>query len=373
MSGIANKVEQKVGETFFSGAPGTTGREPFEDGTRTVPTGSGAYTGAAGAGFGDNNTSGLTGQGHHHDHHHGHSHAVGAECNEGTTGLTGGVAGSGGRGFDENIERTEGRHHHDTTGSRTGAHIPGVNDGGSAENKAGLLSGGVAHGVGAHGAGGHHDDHIRHHGGETDRPTGQGYDNNNLTDSRDRTGDRTGNLGQGSAAYERSTNTGPVTGGAAGTDRFDSDRHHGSSHGSGITGSNLTHESTRQAEKHLGPESSGGGAGVFGTSSSEFTGQDRDRKGGILGAYADSEGAFKGNTTGPSGHSALTGREGNLDNNPVHQAKSNLGGHGTSGETAGFDDHTKHTTSSTGGTHTTPHGTGEEHKKGIVEKIKDML
>lgn len=52
---------------------------------------------------------------------------------------------------------------------------------------------------------------------------GSGYDSNQGDSSR-YGNDRVGALGQNSAAYERTGAEGPATHGAAGTDRFDTDR-----------------------------------------------------------------------------------------------------------------------------------------------------
>jgi hypothetical protein len=93
------------------------------------------------------------------------------------------------------------------------------------------------------------------------------------------------------------------------------------------------------------------------TTDKEFFG--RDRTGPAGGAYGDETGAFKGNTSGPGGNTALTGREGNQENNPVAQAKSQ----------AGKDVDDVHGAGSHAGTAT--HDTHE--KKGIVEKIKDAI
>ena len=74
-----------------------------------------------------------------------------------------------------------------------------------------------------------------------------------------------------------------------------------------------------------------------------------------MGAYADSDGPVEGNTSGPKGHTALTGREGNLDENPVAQAKS-CGDNSTSVATA-----------------TGTHGHAESEHKGLMDKVKDAF
>ena len=67
------------------------------------------------------------------------------------------------------------------------------------------------------------------------------------------------------------------------------------------------------------------------------------------GAYTDDDAHYKTNTDGPSGHSALTGREGTTEHNPVAQAKTDEHGTGAHGA----------------------HGSHE--KKGLVEKVKEVL
>lgn len=106
------------------------------------------------------------------------------------------------------------------------------------------------------------------------------------------------------------------------------------------------------------------------TADKDFTGESRGT-GTTSGAYTDTHGHYETNASGPMGNSALTGREGNIDNNPVAQAK----------QAAGQSIHDVHTgTGATNtGTHTTPAKTsgaseaGSEKKKGIFQKIKDAL
>jgi len=80
----------------------------------------------------------------------------------------------------------------------------------------------------------------------------------------------------------------------------------------------------------------------LGTKDSEFT-ANPSRTG--KGAYTDDDARYKTNTDGPSGHSALTGREGTTEHNPVAQTKGNE--HGT--------------------------GANEHEKKGLVEKVKEVF
>ncbi|ORX36906.1 hypothetical protein BD324DRAFT_477498 [Kockovaella imperatae] len=236
MAQEANKVE-----TYFSGGPGTTGREPFEDstGAGAVPIGqtaSGAVPGELGAHGTEH---------HHHSHHH---------------------------------------HHHQHRE--------------------------------------HEDDHPHEHGATSGA--------HQVTGDH---GNRVGALSQEAHKYE-GDNAGPVTGGAPGTDRFDTTTSSGAQH-PGYE----PHEATERAEG----KSKGGIAGVLGTSDKDFTGRDRLGKG----AYEDEQAHYQSNTSGPSGHSALTGREGDISNNPVAQAK-------------GLDRDA----------HAAEEG---QEKKSIVDKVKDVL
>ncbi len=61
---------------------------------------------------------------------------------------------------------------------------------------------------------------------------------------------------------------------------------------------------------------------------------------------------LQGNTSGPNGHTALTGREGTIEKNPVARAKSR-----ETGEPLTSDKTTEH---------------GHE-KKGLMDKVKDAL
>ncbi|WVF71699.1 hypothetical protein IAT40_006507 [Kwoniella sp. CBS 6097] len=371
MSGIRDEVKEHMENTFTSGQPGTTGREPFE---RPV---------------GD------------HDHHlgqHGHQHgtATGGLTGAGISGSQHGTApGSGGVGSEvagshhtgsgltgssntgsttQNLENearsfasgghsgTHGHHSHDNQG-----HIGGV---GSRTAGAG--------GVGA--AAGGAEDYVRSHGGAKDAPAIDDYNRGNtgsgITGSRD-AGDRTGNLNQGGALYERTTDQGPATSGAAGTDRFDSDRHHSSRDTTGTSGPGFADTAARtgvsghtgqsetdRAVQASGANKDGGGLSGLTTTDDEFTGKSRSHKAGALGAYADTEGPFQGNTSGPGGNTALTGREGNPENNPVARAQS-------SGQTVGDAPHG--TSTRPGVDETAHHDTATHEKKGIIEKIKEAF
>jgi hypothetical protein len=61
----------------------------------------------------------------------------------------------------------------------------------------------------------------------------------------------------------------------------------------------------------------------MGTSDKDFL--SRDRKG--EGAYADTHGVTEVNSSGPKGNPALTGREGNVAENPVAQKHGMAGDH----------------------------------------------
>ncbi|WVQ99195.1 hypothetical protein IAU59_006327 [Kwoniella sp. CBS 9459] len=347
MSGARDEAKEHLVNAFTSGQPGTTGREPFEQPIGTHEHG-------------------------HHGHQHGASTGASGLAGEGYTGAQHGTApgaggvGSGnttsnygneGREFQSGgLSGTHGHHSHDNQG-----HIGGV----------GSRTGGAG-GLGA--AAGGAEDYVRSHGGAKDGSVVDDYNRGNsgsgITGSRD-VGDRTGNLNQGGALYERTTDQGPVTSGAAGTDRFDSDRHHSSRDTTGSSGPGFTDTAARtgasghtgqsetsRAVEASGANKDGGGLSAFTTTDNEFTGKDRSHKAGNLGAYADTEGPFQGNTSGPGGNTALTGREGNPENNPVARAKS-------SGETVGD---APSGTSSHPGVDESAH-----HNKGIVEKIKDMF
>lgn len=180
--------------------------------------------------------------------------------------------------------------------------------------------------------------------------------------------DRVGALGQNSTAYERTGADGPKTTGAAGTDRFDTDRSHtgnaGSGAGFGPGGERHTEYGGNTAsgyggendvDKRQKAEGTGGVGGLLTTTDKEFTG--RDRLGGASGAYGDETGPFKGNKDGPGNNTALTGREGNSATNPV----------------SGDSSKDVHATRPSDSTHATDTHAHDGEKKGIVEKIKGAL
>jgi hypothetical protein len=145
MSGIKDKVE-----TFISGEPGTTGREPFEDSTtRTSGTG-----GALGHHSGDHH---LGGQHHHHQSQAGSGLSGNTGSNltggAGATGATGAgaLSGSGATGATRSSgvvpEATAGHHGHGHSGQYSG-----VGEHGSGQ------FGGIAN-VGNTGATGTHEHH----------------------------------------------------------------------------------------------------------------------------------------------------------------------------------------------------------------------
>ncbi|WVR07254.1 hypothetical protein IAU60_004295 [Kwoniella sp. DSM 27419] len=360
VSGAAQRMEDKLEHTFTSGHPGTTGREPFEE-----PIGGGGQSTTAGTGA--DTRANLTGDHHTLGHGHGsglpgdrHSHGNEFTSGQGQHGTGAGAVGvgsevAGGQGLTGGEHHSH-HHHHQSHGT-------------GLENESRRAGEGVV-GTGSFASGDDgHADYVRSHGGETDRPVG---DDLNRGISGDRyAGDRTGNLNQGGAAYETTGTHGVATGGAANTDKFDTDRHH-NTHG-GLTGasatdrledniSRSTHNNSkeerhniREAEREGNP--SGGGLSSLTTTDDEFIG--RDRKGGNLGAYADSEGPFKGNTSGPGGNTALTGREGtDSSRNPVAQAANDGKAIGTAPAGAssrpGVDEHA-------------------HEKKGLMEKVKDAV
>ncbi|ODO08013.1 hypothetical protein I350_03596 [Cryptococcus amylolentus CBS 6273] len=226
--------------------------------------------------------------------------------------------------------------------------------------------GGGSNGLGTHAAdcsGGPHDS-THHKVLPGNQPgsghTGQGVSGGTRTAGEGASTDKVGKQGQNAAAYERSTTEGPVTGGAAGTDRFDTDKS-SSSHGGvkgaaagaaagaaggAATGQVLfhinrdckTHNYDGTTGSHSGlsgsedpnKQQSGGAKGIFTTSDKDFTNNERLGKG----AYEDSNAAVQNNTSGPGGNPALTGREGNSRTNPVsgetglsHTSSSHTSGH----------------------------------------------
>ncbi len=213
----------------ISGEAGTTGREVFEHSTATGP----------GPGYGKDHgqsaTSGFEGsdgigRGGKVDHHHDTSGGAPAVTGSAGHDLVGGTAGASGR-------QTEGGDPH----ADTGAHLPG--------------STGTGGGVPPPAPAGevHHGHHHHHHHHQEATGTGIGASETVSVSSllllfefqslrplqsaiRDTYGDnapggagggvtdRVGSLNQGGAMYERTTDQGPITGGAAGTDRFDTDK-----------------------------------------------------------------------------------------------------------------------------------------------------
>ncbi|WWC89565.1 uncharacterized protein L201_004489 [Kwoniella dendrophila CBS 6074] len=404
------QLEDKIQHTFTSGQPGTTGREPFEEdrgegnpyhrehthgghgltgasetGHHAIGTGS-DLIGRSSTGTGnerdinsgeglrqhEQNPSrvgeglgqgqGLTGTGHHH--HTG----TGA----GATGAVGvGIAGA-------EYEANKHTGHHHTTGSSltgqghdsehtglSGTRGVGDRSGDYPSTGSSLTSGGTAGGAGITAG-----THAHHHGSGV---TG-GLENA----ARREAGDRTGNLEQDAALYERTGAGGPATSGAAGTDRFDSDRVHGSRH-PGATGATDT-EYDRTGEHGEGNLSRTSGAGgILGTSDKDFVGRDRKAGTGALGAYADEQGPFKGNTSGPGGNTALTGREGSNpeSDNPVARAKSAGQEVGAAPSSAsshpGVAQGVRNELSGKEGQEGTSVAHEHGEKKGLLQKIKDAI
>ncbi|WVO22308.1 uncharacterized protein IAS62_003638 [Cryptococcus decagattii] len=504
MSGFANKVENKIEKTFFSGGPGTTGREPFEDSTTSGTTGThsnttnpatslyggltheeNARSGMGATGIPDRTTGGTgsyTGTGVGNENvpaphssstgtnvpgtHTGGGAPIAAEdARPGQTGeqygvgrvAAGGVTGSGnpthagyGSGATSGLESSQGHGAHESgyappvssttgsdakvadygTGSHTGSHHTGAAATGAAAAGTGAALG---HHEGKHAGSGHTGSHSHgasgNHGVGTNDSYGSGLPSSLNPSvgagSRDNR-DRTGHLEEGAALYERSTDHGPVTGGAPNTDMFDTDKPR---HTSGLTGhgTGKTHNydgTNPQNASFSGSEDpdkqqSGGAAGIFATSAKDLT-CNTDRIG--KGAYHDDKGIFKDNISGPGGRSALTGREGNYATNPVsgiegagqkhggaaheaERAENKLGGgHSTTGanvnpsSSQGIADRdgTTATTGQSGygtgdktgtytetgatGTATGGHDTatgraseGTHEKKGIMEKIKEAI
>lgn len=274
---------------YPSGEPGTTGREPFEEGRTSEP---GLYDGLSGQ-EGAGGAGGLATDAH------------GGTIARDTGVRDGEVVGLGGP-KDSGLSSSD----RDTVGSGPGA---------------GLGAGAAGAGLGAGSAqnqnfGAEHSSAVH---GDSYGSRGTGFD-------------KTGNLDQEAHMYESTGAGGPTTGGAANTDKFDTDRSGATGNSYGATDSypDLQHTESRKG--------TGGIGGILGTKDSEFT-ANPSRTG--KGAYTDDDARYKTNTDGPSGHSALTGREGTTEHNPVAQTKGNE--HGT--------------------------GANEHEKKGLVEKVKEVF
>lgn len=132
-------------QALSSGEPGTTGREPFEDGTASNPNAQFSSTGTT-EGTGIIAGSGLTGQGHEHGHHH-HQHGE-----HHGSGLTGAGTGAGvGAGVGSAPEAGHHGHGHDGKYSGVGEHNGGqyggiANVGNTGSNTgSGLGNTGVSH------------------------------------------------------------------------------------------------------------------------------------------------------------------------------------------------------------------------------------
>jgi len=219
---------------------------------------------------------------------------------------------------------------------------------------------GIAYGAGKHGT----DHYGPGHTGADNREigiAGSGI-SGHKGESRDH-GDRVGALGQESRKYEGDLHSGPRTSGAAGTDRFDSDRT-GVAGGVG-SGLNRQHDDGvhHDTSQRAPGQSSGGVGGILGTSDKDFTGRERQGKG----AYADTDGKFELNKTGPAGNTALTGREGNLDNNPVREA----GAHNAHATDSSSHSHTTGSNATAHDAAVAGEHTGE--KKGFLAKVKDAI
>lgn len=245
-------------------------------------TGGGAPIGAQGTSFGQTGeqrgvggvtAGGVTGSGN--PTHAGYGSGA-------TTGLDSSRHGQGiGSGTDKHSSTGYGAHESSfappissTTGSGakvadygTGSHTSSHHTGAAATGAAAAGTGAAAYGhhenkhAGSGHTGSHSHDTSGNHGVGTTDSYGSGLpsalDNKQSVgagarDSRD----RTGHLEEGSALYERSTDQGPVTGGAANTDKFDTDKPRNTSgltgHGTGKT-HNYDGTSSRTAP-HSGTE-----------------------------------------------------------------------------------------------------------------------
>lgn len=357
--GIQANTDKTDPAWIHSGEPGTSGREPFEDSTSI---GSGHHERQhEGYQSGGNAASGFTGG----------AFSRQADCEDCDNGLTtehqhrkrGGASGGAfSRSADcddcDNGITTEHQHR------RHGQHHQGQGLSGETLGRSGVT-----------GERGYDNNNTGSQGGYKD------FDNNpsfgqGATGATGGAFDRVGDRNEGGANYERTGAGGPVTGGAAGTDRFDTDKHRdtgdygrdvgtGATRGVGDRSEDSAYERTGGGQVGAGNSSGGPTTGTGGglisgltTSDNEFTGKDRSHTGPNVGtaggAYEDTSGPFKGNTSGPGGNTALTGREGSTGQNPVAQA-SHTGA--TSGDATGRVGQTEQAT---------------EHK-GFVQKIKDML
>lgn len=272
---------------YPSGEPGTHGREPFDEGSNDGP------------GLSDTTNTVPTGAG------------------VGSSGLTGGPTGGVGSAMDAHggtIARD--------TGKR-GDEVVGL--GGPKESSSGAGSTGGALGAGATGAG----------AGLAGSTVGQNFGEEHSSvrggNSSGTAPDRTGNLDQEAHKYEATGSGGPTTSGAANTDKFDTNPRPGA--GAGVT----SPPTVEQDDSHR--KGTGGIGGILGTTDKEFT-ANPSRTG--QGAYHDSDGRYQTNTSGPAGNTALTGREGTAENNPVAQAQSrSQGGDNATGEKKGLMDKVK--------------------------------
>lgn len=334
-------------QTFFSGGPGTTGREPFEDSTASGP----------GAQYSSSNTtrgSGLTGGDHHHhagrDHQHPELGGIG-----GGHWISNDLLG-GGAGRDDNTRAgalTVSRPFPESDDvvvsfwtrkmkqirwSKFGAaaatghdhsrdHVRHTGQSGASgidELTAGSGTTGIS--------GNRHGTYEHHDSANTGGILGSGKTGTGATATgaglagsgagRHHTvGGRVGSENQGAHLHERTGDAETLTSGAGGTDRFDNDKRR-----TGAGGVNTGREGYGGADDldadPTANKSSGSAAGIS-------------------------------NTSGPAGNTALTGREGDLSKNPVHQATSRAD-----------------VTPGTGDYHA---DADVPHKKGFMEKVKNAL
>jgi len=243
-----------------------------------------------------------------------------------------------------------------SSGHSTGQGIGG-HDNHATQNTAAALGAGSL-------AGGNHNSHasgLGHNTGSSHTGTGLGS-NSGLGHNTGSDHNRVGELSQDAHRYESTGASGPTTHGAAGTDRFDTGKHHNTT-GTGLTGTtdHGLHEGHGREEK-----GTGGIGGLLTTTDKDFLGnRDRIAKDG---AYVDTDKYAQQNTSGPGGNSALTGREGTTSANPVAQAQA----HGANvGPNAGHQSGLSHGAAGTGVADVDEHGNPK--KKGIVEKIKDAI
>lgn len=202
--------------------------------------------------------------------------------------------------------------------------------------------------------------------------------------------DRTGDLQQDAHRYEGREGAGPRTGGAAGTDRFESSSH-GDSYGArdsypevdnkGRTSDPGDRNNDGRDERIVGGTMGGSNKPIGEKIKDGLTrhGDDFTKHTGAQGgAYNDTGAKFEKNTSGPGGNAnaALTGREGNYRENPV--ARSDNDNSGVPVRSGVADEHNRSSTTDNnvhGASHDAHSSThnNDGHKPGLMEKVKEVF